>query len=80
MPDIEKRVIGGLAVHIDRLLCVGFGDCLEPSARGLELDEDGIATFTSNADAMTRDQVIAACKSCPVDAILVLENGAQIAP
>ncbi len=80
MPEIEKREIGGLAVHIDRLLCVGFGDCIEPSATGLELDEDGIATFTPTAHAMTRDQVLAACRSCPVDAIMVFENGVQIAP
>ena len=80
MADVEKREIAGLVVHIDRLLCVGFGDCIEPGASGLVLDEEGIATFTPAAAAMTREQVIAACRSCPVDAIMVMENGVQIAP
>ena len=80
MVDVESRVIGGLTVHIDRLLCVGFGDCLEPASDGLILDDEGIATFTPAADSMTREQVLAACRICPVDAITVLANGVQIAP
>ena len=80
MIEVEERVIGGLVVRIDRLLCVGFGDCLDAAPNGLVLDDDGIAVFTPGADRLTRDQVLAACRICPVDAITVLENGAQIAP
>ena len=80
MPDIEERVIGGLVVRIDRLLCVGFGDCIVEAPDALVLAADGIATFTAGADALTREGVLAACRSCPVDAITVLENGEQIAP
>ena len=80
MPDIEERTIGGLVVRIDRLLCVGFGDCIEEAPDALVLDADGIATFTAGAHALTRERVLAACRSCPVDAITVLEDGRQIAP
>ena len=80
MADVEERAIGPLVVRIDRLLCVGFGDCIDEAPEGLVLDADGIATFTPAADRMERDRVLAACRSCPVDAITVLEGGVQIAP
>jgi ferredoxin len=78
--DVEERTIGDLVVRIDRLLCVGFGDCIDEAPDGLVLDDGGIATFTAGADALTRTCVLAACRSCPVDAITVLEAGRQIAP
>ena len=80
MGDVEERTIGGLVVRIDRLLCVGFGDCLDEAPDALVLDGDGIATFTPAADALSRERVLAACRSCPVDAITVVENGTQLAP
>ncbi len=80
MADIEERVIGGLVVRIDRLLCVGFGDCLDEAPGALVLDDDGIATFTAAADALPRERLLAVCRSCPVDAIAVLEDGVQLAP
>ena len=80
LSDVEERVIGGLVVRIDRLLCVGFGDCIDEAPEGLVLDDEGIAVFTAGAEALTRDQVVAACHICPVDAITVLDDGKQIAP
>jgi ferredoxin len=80
MADIEERQIAGLVVRIDRLLCVGFGDCIDEAPGGLALDDQGIATFTPGSDGLDRERVLAACRSCPVDAITVLENGTQIAP
>jgi ferredoxin len=80
MADIEERSIAGLVVRIDRLLCVGFGDCIDEAPDALVLDGDGIATFTPAADRLDRARVLAACRSCPVDAITVIENGNQIAP
>ena len=79
--DPQKRVIAGLTVIIDRAICVGFEDCIQASPPdALVLDEDGVAAFTPAADAMTRAQVLAAARACPVDAIAVLENGHQIDP
>lgn len=80
MIDVEERVIGELMVRIDRLLCVGFEDCLDVVPNGLVMDNQGIVTFTPDADGLTREQVLAACHICPVDAITVLENGTHIAP
>ena len=80
MSGVEERVVGGLVVRIDRQLCVGFGDCIDQAPDALVLDDHGIATFTAAADGLPRERVLAACRSCPVDAITVLEHGSQIAP
>lgn len=80
MSRVEERAIDGLVVRIDRLLCVGFGDCVAEAPEALALDDEGIATFTPAADRLARERVLAACRSCPVDAITVLEHGTQIAP
>ena len=80
MAHVEETVIGGLAVRIDRLLCVGFGDCIDEAPDALVLDDEGIATFTPGAEGLQRERLLAACRACPVDAITVLERGAQIAP
>jgi ferredoxin len=78
--DIEERVIGGLTVRIDRLLCVGFGDCIDEAPDALVFDDQGIITFTPAADQLQRERLIAACQICPVDALTVHENGVLIAP
>lgn len=80
MSDIEERVIGGLVVRIDRLLCVGFGDCIDVAPDALVFDEEGIVTFTPAAAQLERERLVAACRICPVDAITVHEDGEQIAP
>ena len=80
MPDIEERIIGGLVVRIDRLLCVGFGDCIDEAPDALVFDDQGIVTFTPAAQALARERVVAACESCPVDALTAVENGTLIAP
>ena len=80
MNDFEERTIGGLVVRIDRLLCVGFGDCIDEVPDALVFCREGIVTFTEAADGLDRQQLIAACEVCPVDAITVYEDDAQIAP
>ena len=80
MSEFEERVIGGLTVRIDRLLCVGFGDCIDEAPDALVFDDDGIITFTPAADRLRREHLIAAWQICPVDALTVHENGVLIAP
>lgn len=80
MNEFEERTIGGLVVRIDRLLCVGFGDCIAEVPHALVFCAEGIVTFTEAADGLDRQQIISVCEACPVDAITVYENGTQIAP
>jgi len=81
MEPIQEREIHGLTVRIDRLLCVGFGDCIEQAPEAFEFDDEGIVVFREGADAVQIDQLILACDICPVDALTVIDaTGEQLAP
>lgn len=81
MTDVEERLVGEFTVRIDRLLCVGFGDCIEAAPDLFAFDDEGIATFLSPLPDTAADHLRAACKSCPVDALTLLDpNGDQVAP
>ncbi|MEX2528730.1 MAG: ferredoxin [Gemmatimonadota bacterium] len=81
MAELVERVVDGLTVRIDRHLCVGFGDCVEEAPSGFELDDEGIAVFHAEFTSLSRDVILAACRSCPVDAITVHdEEGIVVAP
>jgi ferredoxin len=77
----DNEQVGALKLRIDRLLCVGFGDCIEVAPEAFEFDHEGIAILKPGASAVERDRLIVACERCPVDAITVWdENGVQIVP
>jgi ferredoxin len=72
--------MAGLRIHIDRDLCVGFGDCIDVAPDAFALDEEGIAELLS-PDAVERDRLLHACAACPVDAITVRgPNGDVLVP
>ncbi len=72
---------GGLTIIIDRLLCVGFGDCIEVAPEAFEFDKDGIVMFKDTLADVERERLIEACDICPVDALVILdEEGKQIVP
>ena len=78
---ICERTIEGLRIHIDRDLCVSFGDCIEAAPGVFEFDDEEIAVFVSESGTITRKELIAACASCPVDALTAFdEKGEQLAP
>jgi ferredoxin len=80
MPDSDERRVGPLRIVIDRTLCVGFGDCVTASPQAFALDEENVAVFVT-PESVDREQLLEACRSCPVDAITVFdENGAQLVP
>ena len=79
--DIEERQVAGLTVKIDRLICVGFETCVEVAPDLFQMDEEGIAIFTSNTNEVDKETVLEACKECPVDALVVLDaSGNQLHP
>lgn len=81
MGEVEEREIGGLTIKIDRLICVGFGDCIDVSPDAFEFDSEGIAVFTDEAGEVDRATLLEACERCPVDALIVLdEGGEQLVP
>ena len=79
LDTIERRV-GDLTVRIDRLLCVGFADCLDEAPGAFVLDDEGIVAF-GDPDLPPRERLLRACEACPVDALSVLDvSGRQIVP
>ena len=79
--DIEERQVAGLVVKIDRLICVGFETCVEVAPDLFQMDEEGIAIFTSDTNEVDKETVLEACKECPVDALVVLAaSGNQLHP
>jgi ferredoxin len=81
LSGIEERRVGDLTIQIDRLICVGFGDCVEASPDAFSLDEEGIATLLPGAASVMAEELIAACRTCPVDAFVVLDpDGNQLVP
>ena len=79
--DIEERQVAGLMVKIDRLICVGFETCVEVAPDLFQMDEEGIAIFTSDISEVDKEIVLEACKECPVDALVVLDaSGNQLHP
>lgn len=75
------RKIGDLTIRIDRLLCVGFGDCIEVAPDVFEFDDEGICAFRDGGDTVDHGRLIRACEVCPVDALIVLdEAGEQLVP
>lgn len=77
-----ERTFGPLTLRIDLTLCVGFGDCVTEAEAVFELTDDGVVRFRDDAPAGTaRELLIAACASCPVDALALYDAaGAQVAP
>ncbi|MFW6079872.1 MAG: ferredoxin [Gemmatimonadota bacterium] len=81
MSDAPEREFGGLTVRIDRLLCVGFGDCIDVAPDVFEFDDEGIVRFRDDAAEIDRDRLIESCDVCPVDALTVIdEDGETIVP
>ncbi len=81
MLEEHKREFGDLTIRIDRLLCVGFGDCIEQAPEVFEFDEDGIVRFKDDATVIERDRLILSCDICPVDALEVYNaDGTRLVP
>ena len=79
--DSQEREVAGVTIRIDRLLCVGFETCIEVAPDLFELDDEGIAVFCAETNGTLREDVMGSCKSCPVDALEVLDaSGAQLVP
>ena len=78
---MSERIIEGLRIHIDRDLCVSFGDCIEAAPGVFEFDDEDIAVFVSEVGPISLEALIEACASCPVDALTAFdEKGEQLAP
>lgn len=81
MADIKEMKIGGLTVRIDREKCIASANCVQVGAEVFELDSEGIVTFRNEDETIPEDELIEACKVCPVEALTAIDaEGDQRAP
>jgi ferredoxin len=81
MSERIERQVGDLTVVIDRTSCAGFRDCITAAPEAFDLDDDGVCAFLDGIDQISREQLLDACLTCPVDAIAVRDrDGHQLAP
>ncbi|MEE9153476.1 MAG: ferredoxin [candidate division NC10 bacterium] len=81
MGDFVERKISGLAIRIDRTLCISTSNCMKVGPEIFEFDGENICAFTQSPPSIDRERLIDACTVCPVDALIVIdESGKQLVP
>jgi ferredoxin len=73
--------MGKLKIVVDADTCIGDGICCDEAAQTFEMNDDNVAVVKqpTNDD---RETILAAARSCPVDAIKVIDedSGQQLYP
>jgi ferredoxin len=75
-----EREISGLTVEIDRSLCIGSGSCTGLAADIFEIDDKNLVRFQDETPDIDPERLKEACAVCPVDALMVREEGEQVVP
>ena len=80
-PGPVRSQRSGITIEVDRVLCFGFGDCVDSAPGVFELDDES-KSIVVDPDAQDKDDIVLAAQDCPVDAIIVCdaESGEQIYP
>jgi ferredoxin len=69
-----------LSITVNKVRCIGSGDCVETAPAVLQLDDEGKAEVV-NATGAGDPVIVSAARSCPVKAITVVdEAGVQLFP
>ncbi|MGH7411227.1 MAG: ferredoxin [Candidatus Methylomirabilis sp.] len=81
MGDFVEREISGLTVRIDRGMCISTSNCMKVAPEVFEFDAENVCAFKANPPDIERERLIDACDVCPVDALIVIdEGGKQLVP
>ena len=77
--DVSQK--NGIRIEVDRVLCFGFGDCVDSAPGVFELDDEE-KSIVVDANAQDKDTIILAAQDCPVDAIFIYDDasGEQLYP
>jgi ferredoxin len=79
--DFVERKISGLTIRIDRGMCISTSNCMKVAPEVFEFDAENICAFKSRPPDIKRERLIDACDVCPVDALIVIdEGGKQLVP
>ena len=81
MSESTEKKIGKLLVRIDRSLCIGSANCVKVAGDLFTMDDEDIAVFAPEADAIAEDVILEGCRICPVEALSVTgPDGKQLVP
>ena len=81
MDDVAEQKIGPLSIRINRQGCIGSGNCIKVAGEVFQLDPDGIVAIKPDCGQVDREQLLEACRVCPVDALIVIDaDGRQLVP
>ena len=70
-----------LRIVVDRLRCIGAGNCVDAAPGVFQLDEKELSIII-NPFGAPPDTIVTAAESCPVDAIKIIDEqaGQQLYP
>lgn len=75
------KTIHGWKVWVDRKLCIGASTCVAVAGKTFFLDSQNKAIILDTAEKETKETILDAAKSCPVQAIIIEdEKGNSIYP
>lgn len=80
MAENEKRTLSGVTVEIDSTMCIGSGSCVNVAPEVFEIQDDNLVHFQDDTPDIDQDRLIEACTVCPVDALIVEQEGERIVP
>ena len=66
-----------MRIHADVGKCQGYGNCATIDAEHFDLDDDGlVVVLRDTVTAAERDTAADAVRSCPADALSLVDDGA----
>jgi ferredoxin len=73
--------MGKLKIVVDADTCIGDGICCDEAPQTFEMNDDNVAVVKPSSSD-DRETILAAARSCPVDAITVVDedSGQQLYP
>ncbi len=82
MSDTEEHQFGDLTVRIEREHCISTANCMRLAEDIFEFDEQDLCAFKKMLpDSPERERLLEACRVCPVDALIVIDQkGQQLVP
>jgi ferredoxin len=69
----REKLVSSYNIEVIRKRCTAVGTCMEEASRTFDMDDEAVA-FVSNPNGNTDAEVLAAAKSCPVDAIFLYDK------
>ena len=69
----------GVTVRVDKQTCASSGGCVADAPEAFGFDADQLASVLPGAASLSREQLVAIAKNCPVMAIALLEeDGSEV--